>query len=92
LGIDYVHANELEIIDGKLTGNYLGKLLIKRKPNIYKPLQTRHIHINQTIAVGDGANTDVEFRSRNRFSCQTNRKEKAESSISSLGLDGVLYH
>jgi phosphoserine phosphatase len=24
LGIDYVHANELEIIDGKLTGKYLG--------------------------------------------------------------------
>jgi phosphoserine phosphatase len=37
-----VHANELEIIDGKLTGNYLGEIVDgKRKPNIYKPLQTR---------------------------------------------------
>jgi phosphoserine phosphatase len=76
LGIDYVHANELEIIDGKLTGNYLGKLLIKRKPNIYKPLQTRHIHINQTIAVGDGANTDVEFRLGIAFHAKPTVKKK----------------
>jgi phosphoserine phosphatase len=27
LGIDYVHANELEIIDGKLTGKYLGDIV-----------------------------------------------------------------
>jgi phosphoserine phosphatase len=27
LGIDYVHANELEIIDGKLTGKYLGEIV-----------------------------------------------------------------
>jgi phosphoserine phosphatase len=34
LGIDYVHANELEIIDGKLTGKYLAILLtVQRKPS-----------------------------------------------------------
>jgi phosphoserine phosphatase len=31
LGIDYVHANELEIIDGKLTGNYIGDIVDGKK-------------------------------------------------------------
>jgi phosphoserine phosphatase len=30
-GIDYVHANELEIIDGKLTGNYIGDIVDGKK-------------------------------------------------------------
>jgi hypothetical protein len=29
IGIDYVHANELEIIDGVLTGKYLGEIVVK---------------------------------------------------------------
>jgi phosphoserine phosphatase len=33
LGIDYVHANELEIIDGKLTGKYLGDIDGPKKPS-----------------------------------------------------------
>jgi phosphoserine phosphatase len=52
-----MYANELEIIDGKLTGNYLGELCDgKRKPNIYKPLQTRKAFTSIKPFVGDGAN------------------------------------
>jgi phosphoserine phosphatase len=56
-------------------------------------LQKKKASINQTIAVGDGvtilpmlnlAGLGIAFH-------KTNRKESAESSISSLGLDGVLY-
>jgi phosphoserine phosphatase len=55
LGIDYVHANELEIIDGKLT-NYWAKLsMVKEKPNTSHCRQGRHSH-QSNIAVGDGAN------------------------------------
>jgi phosphoserine phosphatase len=55
IGIDYVHANELEIIDGKLTGK-LGEIVDgKRKQKYLKAIAEKEgIHINQTIAVGDG--------------------------------------
>ena len=57
-GIDYVYANELEIIDGKLTGNYLGEVVDgKRKAELLKLIsQVEKVDIAQTIAVGDGAN------------------------------------
>jgi phosphoserine phosphatase len=55
LGIDYVHANELEIIDGKLTVIFGEIVDGKKKAEYLKPLQKEGIHINQTI-VGDGAN------------------------------------
>jgi phosphoserine phosphatase len=47
LGIDYVHANELEIIDGKLTGNYLGEIVDgKKESRIFTShcRQGRHSH------------------------------------------------
>jgi phosphoserine phosphatase len=57
LGIDYVHANELEIIDGKLTGNYIGDIVDgKKESRVIARSDKEGIHINQTIAVGDGAN------------------------------------
>jgi phosphoserine phosphatase len=55
IGIDYVHANELEIIDGKLTGKYLAILLtVQRKLSTWKPFRKQPYQ--ETIAVGDGAN------------------------------------
>ncbi len=57
-GFDYVYANELEIIDGKLTGRYLGDIVDgKRKAELLKLIsQVENVDIEQTIAVGDGAN------------------------------------
>lgn len=57
-GIDYVYANELEIVDGKLTGRYLGDVVDgKRKAELLKLIaQVEKVDIAQTIAVGDGAN------------------------------------
>jgi phosphoserine phosphatase len=51
------------------------------------------IHINQTIAVGDGANDlpMLNLAGLELLFMLNLRKKKAESSISSLGLDGVLY-
>ncbi|MDI6048656.1 MULTISPECIES: phosphoserine phosphatase SerB [unclassified Flavobacterium] len=96
LGIDYVHANELEIKDGKLTGNYLGEIVDgKKKAEYLKAIALKEgIHINQTIAVGDGANDLPMLNLAGlgiAFHAKPTVKEKAESSISSLGLDGVLY-
>ncbi len=96
LGIDYVHANELEIKEGKLTGNYIGEIVDgKKKAEYLKAIALKEgIHINQTIAVGDGANDLPMLNLAGlgiAFHAKPTVKEKAESSISSLGLDGVLY-
>jgi phosphoserine phosphatase len=96
LGIDYVHANELEIIDGKLTGKYLGEIVDgKKKAEYLKAIAKKEgIHINQTIAVGDGANDLPMLNLAGlgiAFHAKPTVKESAATSISSLGLDGVLY-
>ena len=96
LGIDYVHANELEIVDGKLTGNYLGEIVDgKKKAEYLQAIADKEgIHINQTIAVGDGANDLPMLNLAGlgiAFHAKPTVKEKAGSSITSLGLDGVLY-
>ena len=54
-GIDYVYANELEIVNGKLTGRYLGDVVDgKRKAELLKLIaQVERVDIAQTIAVGD---------------------------------------
>jgi len=96
LGIDYVHANELEIKDGALTGNYIGEIVDgnKKAEHLKAIAKKEGIHINQTIAVGDGANDLPMINLAGlgiAFHAKPKVKESAESSISSLGLDGVLY-
>ncbi len=96
LGIDYVYANQLEIKDGKLTGNYLGEIVDGAKKAEYlKAISEKEgIHINQTIAVGDGANDLPMLNLAGlgiAFHAKPKVKESASTSISSLGLDGVLY-
>ncbi|MEN8764486.1 MAG: phosphoserine phosphatase SerB [Wenyingzhuangia sp.] len=96
LGIDYVHANQLEIKNGALTGGYLGDIVDGNKKAEYlKAIAKKEgIHINQTIAVGDGANDLAMLNLAGlgiAFHAKPKVKESAESSISSLGLDGVLY-
>lgn len=95
-GIDYVYANELEIEDGKLTGNYLGDIVDgKRKAELLRLIsQVEKVDIAQTIAVGDGAN-DLPMLSIAGLGIAYHAKPKvkanASQSISTIGLDGVLY-
>lgn len=95
-GIDYVYANELEIVDGKLTGRYIGDVVDgKRKAELLRLLaQVEKVDIAQTIAVGDGAN-DLPMLSTAGLGIAFHAKpkvvENAEQSINTIGLDGVLY-
>lgn len=96
LGIDYVYANQLEIVDGKLTGNYIGEIVDGNKKAEYlKEIANREgIDILQTIAVGDGANDLPMLNLAGlgiAFHAKPKVKYNAQSSISSVGLDGVLY-
>lgn len=94
--IDYVYANELEIVDGKLTGNYLGDIVDgRRKAELLRLIaQVENVDIRQTVAVGDGAN-DLPMISIAglgiAFHAKPKVKETAKQSISTIGLDGVLY-
>ena len=96
-GFDYVYANELEIDpDGKLTGRYIGDIVDgQRKKDLLRLLaQVENIDIAQTIAVGDGAN-DLPMLSEAglgiAFHAKPKVKASASQSISTIGIDGVLY-
>ncbi len=96
LGIDYVYANQLEIKDGVLTGGYLGEIVDgKKKAEYLKEIALKEgIDISQTIAVGDGANDLGMLNEAGlgiAFHAKPTVKDIAENSISSIGLDGVLY-
>ncbi|WP_301754939.1 phosphoserine phosphatase SerB [uncultured Muribaculum sp.] len=95
-GIDYVYANELEIVDGKLTGRYVGEIVNgRRKAELLMLLaQVENIDIAQTIAVGDGANDLPMLATAGlgiAFHAKPKVKATAGQSISTIGLDGVLY-
>jgi phosphoserine phosphatase len=96
-GIDYVYANELEIDDhGKLTGRYVGQIVDgQRKAELLNLIaQVEKVNLAQTIAVGDGAN-DLPMISEAglgiAFHAKPRVKATAQQSISTIGLDGVLY-
>lgn len=95
-GFDYVYANELEIVDGKLTGNYVGDIVDgKRKAELLRLLaQMEKVDMRQTVAVGDGANDlpmlgiaglGIAFHAKPKV------KANAKQSLSTVGLDGILY-
>ena len=95
-GFDYVYANELEIVDGRLTGRYAGEIVDgRRKAELLRLLcQFENINIAQSIAVGDGAN-DLPMLSLAglgiAFHAKPKVKATAGQSISTIGLDGILY-
>jgi phosphoserine phosphatase len=96
LGIDYVFANELDMEDGIVTGKVTGTVVDgNRKAQLLREIAEKEgIRLEQTIAVGDGANDlpmlsiaglGIAFRAKPLV------QESAQQSISILGLDGVLY-
>lgn len=96
LGIDYVYANELDIVDGLVTGNVKGEIVDgQRKAALLQEIAQREgVHLEQVIAVGDGANDLPMLSSAGlgvAFRAKPLVKETARHAISNLGLDGILY-
>ena len=96
LGIDEVHANILDIQDGKVSGQVVGEIVDgARKALLLQQLAQKFgISTEQAIAVGDGANDlpmlslaglGVAFRAKPLV------RQNANQAISSVGLDGILY-
>lgn len=96
LGFDYVYANTLEIVDGVVTGRAIPPVVNgARKAELLQEIaKQENLSMEQVIAIGDGANDlpmlslaglGVAFRAKPLV------KQKARQSISTLGLDAVLY-
>jgi phosphoserine phosphatase len=96
LGIDTVHANELEIVDGAVTGRVIPPIINgARKAELLAALaESEGISLEQVVAVGDGAN-DIPMLNLAGMGIAYRAKplvrQSASQSISALGLDGLLY-
>lgn len=96
LMMDFVAANELEIVDGKLTGRVVGEVV--DRPGKAKALrnfaQQVGVPMEQTVAVGDGAN-DIDMLAAAGLGVAFNAKpalrEVADASLSHPYLDTVLF-
>ena len=96
LGFDYVFANRLEIEEGRLTGRVEGEIIdgAKKAVLLGEIATMEKLSLEQTIAVGDGAN-DIPMLSMAgmgvAFHAKPIVREKAGRAISNLGLDGLLF-
>ncbi|MGQ4879578.1 phosphoserine phosphatase SerB [Billgrantia sp. LNSP4103-1] len=96
LGFDEIHANELVIEDGKVTGEVREPILdASRKAALLREIAAREgLAMEQTIAVGDGAN-DLKMLAAAglgiAFRAKPLVRSQARQSISTLGIDAVLY-
>lgn len=96
LGIDYVYANELEVIDGVVTGRVRSEIVDgQRKANLLQEIaEKENISLDQVVAIGDGAN-DLPMLSIAgmgiAFHAKPLVRKSANHSLSFLGLDSLLY-
>ncbi len=96
LGIDHAHANELEIVDGVLTGRVLGDIVDRAaKADFVRRIAAEEgIPLDQVVAVGDGAN-DLDMLSTAGLGIAFNAKpivaDLADTSVNVPYLDAVLF-
>src|SRR5215469_3456875 len=96
LGIDYVYANELDIVDGEVSGEVRTEIVDgARKAELLRQIaRQENVSLEQVVAVGDGANDlpmlgiagmGIAFRAKPIV------RQTASHAVSFLGLDSLLY-
>lgn len=96
LNLDYTHSNQLEIVDGKLTGQVIGGIVDgeEKKATVERVCNELAISPQQAIVMGDGANDlqmmriaglSVAFRAKPVVRAQAN------VAFNFVGLDGLLH-
>jgi len=96
LMLDYVAANELEIVDGTLTGRVVGPIIDRagKAKALREFAEQAGVPMEQTVAVGDGAN-DIDMLAAAGLGVAFNAKpalrEVADASLSHPYLDTVLF-
>ncbi len=96
LDLDYAYSNNLEVVGGKLTGRVIGPIVnAQRKAELLETIaQAEGVLLDQVIAVGDGANDALMLDRAGlgiAFHAKPKLRESADTSISSSGLDAILY-
>jgi phosphoserine phosphatase len=96
LGLDFVAANELEIVDGRLTGRVVGEIVDRPGKAVALARFAREagVPLEQCVAVGDGAN-DIDMLTTAGLGIAFNAKpalrEVADTALSLPYLDVVLF-
>ena len=96
LGLDFSVANDLEIVDGKLTGRVLGDIVDRpgKATALRRFAEKFEVPLAQCVAVGDGAN-DIDMLSTAGLGVAFNAKpalrEVADTALSHPYLDVVLF-
>jgi phosphoserine phosphatase len=96
LGIDFIAANHLEVLNGKLTGRTTGQIIDRAgKANALRQFaQLADVDLADTVAIGDGAN-DLDMIALAGLGIAFNAKPvvraSADTSVTTPYLDSVLY-
>ena len=96
LGIDYVFANELDIVDGAVSGQIKTEIVdgAKKAALLREIARRENISLEQVVAVGDGANDLPMFGIAGMgiaFRAKPLVRQSAGHAVSFLGLDSLLY-
>lgn len=96
VGLDYAYSNNLEVKDGKVTGEILGEIVDgKRKAALMEEIARKEgISLDQVIAIGDGAN-DLPMITQAglgiAFNAKPRVREAAPYNVTQKNLDSILY-
>ncbi|MEU6558729.1 phosphoserine phosphatase SerB [Nocardia nova] len=96
LELDFVHANTLEVVDGKLTGKVIGEIVDRpgKAVALRRFAAEAGVPMEQTVAVGDGAN-DIDMLNAAglgiAFQAKPALREVADTALSHPFLDAVLF-
>ena len=96
LNIKHARANELEIVDGRLTGKVIGPIVTRttKADFLHEIAELESVPIDQTVAVGDGAN-DLDMLSVAGLGIAFNAKpivqDAANTTLRVPYLDAILF-
>jgi phosphoserine phosphatase len=96
LGIEHVEANQLEVVDGRLTGRVTGAVVDRagKAAALRRFAALEGLPLSRTIAIGDGAN-DLDMLAAAGLGVAFNAKpvvrQQADTSVSVPYLDAVLF-
>ena len=96
LGIDFAAANELEVVDGRLTGRIVGPVVDRagKADALRRFASAVGVPEGATVAIGDGAN-DLDMLSAAGLGIAFNAKpvvqEAADTTVNVPYLDAIMY-
>ena len=96
LGLDYMVANQLEIVDGACTGKHLGEIINAeaKAEHLLRICDELHIRASDAIAIGDGANDLKMIGTAGlgfAFHAKPLVREQAPHTVNQVGLDALLH-